>query len=120
MTSNKKDSPKLKCDECEKAIVDNYENTPIQPKPMPKPKPKPVPMRDAKGKPTGVFVDAAQELILRAVPGPAPLERDDAFRKAQETLLGLGITATCDMGTSADDWNVLRRAGDAGQLPCLG
>nr|WP_208401937.1 amidohydrolase [Sphingomonas oligoaromativorans] len=72
--------------------------------------------RDAKGKPTGVFVDAAKDLILRAVPQPAPLERDDAFRKAQEALLGFGITATCDMGTSADDWNVLRRAGDAGQL----
>ena len=72
--------------------------------------------RDAHGKPTGVFVDAAMELIRRAVPQPAPLERDDAFRKAQEALLGFGITATCDMGTSADDWNVLRRAGDAGQL----
>ncbi|HLZ78424.1 MAG TPA: amidohydrolase [Sphingomonas sp.] len=72
--------------------------------------------RDARGKPTGVFVDAAQDLILRAVPQPAPLERDEAFRKAQEALLGFGITATCDMGTSVDDWNVLRRAGDAGAL----
>jgi predicted amidohydrolase YtcJ len=72
--------------------------------------------RDAKGHPTGVFVDAAKDLILRAVPQPAPLERDDAFRKAQEALLGFGVTATCDMGTSADDWNVLRRAGDANAL----
>ncbi len=72
--------------------------------------------RDAKGRPTGVFVDAAMDLIQRAVPQPAPLDRDDAFRKAQEALLGFGITATCDMGTTADDWNVLRRAGDAGQL----
>jgi predicted amidohydrolase YtcJ len=72
--------------------------------------------RDAKGRPTGVFVDAAKDLILRVVPQPAPLERDDAFRKAQEALLGFGITATCDMGTSADDWNVLRRAGDANAL----
>jgi len=72
--------------------------------------------RDAHGKPTGVFVDAARALIRKAVPQPAPLDRDDAFRKAQEALLSFGITATCDMGTSPDDWNVLRRAGDAGQL----
>jgi predicted amidohydrolase YtcJ len=72
--------------------------------------------RDAKGRPTGVFVDGARDLILRAVPAPAPLERDDAFRKAQEALLGFGVTATCDMGTSVEDWNVLRRAGDAGAL----
>jgi predicted amidohydrolase YtcJ len=28
----------------------------------------------------------------------------------------MGITATADMGTSADDWLVMRRAGDAGKL----
>ncbi|WBO24566.1 amidohydrolase [Sphingomonas abietis] len=72
--------------------------------------------RDAKGKPTGVFVDAARDLILRAVPQPAPIERDDAFRAAQQALLSYGITATCDMGTTLDDWNVLRRAGDANAI----
>jgi predicted amidohydrolase YtcJ len=72
--------------------------------------------RDAAGKPTGVFVDKAQELIERAVPAPVPRERDAAFAKAQEMLLGFGITATADMGTSADDWQVMRRAGDRGDL----
>jgi predicted amidohydrolase YtcJ len=72
--------------------------------------------RDAEGKPTGVFVDAAMELIRKVVPQPAPIERDDAFRKAQEALLGYGITATCDMDTKIEDWNVWRRAGDAGAL----
>ncbi len=72
--------------------------------------------RDAKGNPTGVFVDAAQKLILAAVPTPLPRDRDAAFAKAQEILLGYGITATADMGTTADDWQVMRRAGDAGRL----
>jgi predicted amidohydrolase YtcJ len=72
--------------------------------------------RDAHGRPSGVFVDGAMALIRKAVPQPAPLDRDDAFRKAQEALLSFGITATCDMDTMADDWNVWRRAGDAGQL----
>jgi len=72
--------------------------------------------RDAKGRPTGVFVDAAQALIADAVPAPLPRDRDAALAKAQEILLGYGITATADMGTSVDDWQVMRRAGDAGRL----
>ncbi|MDB5683255.1 MAG: metal-dependent hydrolase [Sphingomonas bacterium] len=72
--------------------------------------------RDAKGNPTGLFVDAAQDLIEKAAPRPLPRERDAAFAKAQEILLGFGITATADMGTSVDDWQVMRRAGDAGTL----
>ncbi len=72
--------------------------------------------RDAKGNPTGVFVDAARALIINAVPPMLPRDRDAALAKAQEILLGFGITATCDMGTSLDDWQVMRRAGDSGRL----
>lgn len=72
--------------------------------------------RDAKGNPTGVFIDAAQDLILSAVPAMLPRDRDAALAKAQEILLGYGVTATADMGTSVDDWQVMRRAGDAGRL----
>ncbi len=72
--------------------------------------------RDARGNPTGVFVDNARDLIMRVVPQPAPIERDEAFRAAQEALLGFGITATCDMKTTQDDWNVFRRAGDANAI----
>jgi predicted amidohydrolase YtcJ len=72
--------------------------------------------RDARGNPTGVFVDTARDLIMRVVPAPAPIERDDAFRKAQEALLAFGITSTCDMKTTQDDWNVFRRAGDVNAI----
>lgn len=72
--------------------------------------------RDAKGRPTGVFVDAAQKLIRDAVPAALPRDRDAALAKAQDILLAHGITATADMGTSVDDWSVMRRAGDAGRL----
>ena len=72
--------------------------------------------RDARGNPTGVFVDAAQKLILDAVPAMLPRDRDAALAKAQDILLSNGITATADMGTSSDDWQVLRRAGDGGRL----
>jgi predicted amidohydrolase YtcJ len=66
--------------------------------------------------PSGIFVDAAMPLIERAVPPALPVTRDRAFQRAQEILLSNGLTAVADMGTGVDDWNVFRRAGDAGQL----
>lgn len=66
--------------------------------------------------PNGVFVDAAMSLIQNAVPTPEPPVRDMALREAQDILLSYGVTMSHDMGTSADDWSVLRRAGDRGQL----
>lgn len=68
------------------------------------------------GMPSGVFVDAAQALVEKVVPQPLPKERDAAFLRAQETLLGSGITATSDMGSSLDDWLSYRRLGDTGAL----
>ena len=66
--------------------------------------------------PNGIFVDAAMSMVDRAVPPPVPVQRDRALARAQEILLSNGLTAVADMGTSAEDWAVMRRAGDAGQL----
>ena len=68
------------------------------------------------GKPGGVFVDAAMELIEKALPQPTPRDRNAAFVKAQEILLSMGVTASADMGTSLDDWLTYRRMGDLGLL----
>jgi predicted amidohydrolase YtcJ len=65
------------------------------------------------GKPSGIFVDAASELIGKSVPAPRPAERDVALGKAQDILLAQGITAIADMGTTIEDWQSYRRAGDA-------
>ncbi len=73
-------------------------------------------IRDAKGNPAGVFVDKAALLVEKDVPAPRPEDRDLAFAKAQEVLLGYGVTAVADMGTTLADWNAYRRAGDAGRL----
>ncbi len=66
--------------------------------------------------PSGIFVDAAMRLVQQAVPPDLPVTRDRAFQRAQEILLSNGLTAVADMGTDVNDWNVMRRAGDAGQL----
>jgi len=70
----------------------------------------------ARGQPTGIFIDAAAELIDKVVPPPLPRTRDQALERAQQIMLANGLTAAADMGTSADDWLVMRRAGDEGRL----
>ena len=66
--------------------------------------------------PSGIFIDAAAQLVEKAVPPPLPRVRDKALETAQAILLSNGITAMADMGTSAEDWLVIRRAADKGQL----
>ena len=68
------------------------------------------------GKPSGVLVDAAVQLVESAVPPPRADDRDLAFDTAQRLLLARGLTAVTDMGTSIEDWQTFRRAGDLGRL----
>ena len=68
------------------------------------------------GKPTGIFVDTAMDLFDAAIPSPKPVDRDVALSKAQDILLASGVTSIADMGTTMQDWQSFRRAGDKGQL----
>ena len=68
------------------------------------------------GQPSGIFVDAASQLVDKAVPAPLPRVKDAAFERAQQAMLSTGLTAAADMGTSVEDWMVMRRAGDEGRL----
>jgi hypothetical protein len=68
------------------------------------------------GKPSGIFVDMASELVAKHVPAPRPVERDLALAEAQQALLKVGVTAVADMGTTVADWQSYRRAGDEGWL----
>ena len=67
-------------------------------------------------KPLGVLVDAATSLIEKSLPKVSPKDRTAAFLKAQQILLGYGVTAVADMGTTIDDWMTYRRMGDTGAL----
>ena len=68
------------------------------------------------GKPAGVLIDNAQELVTKAVPPPRPEDRDYAFALAQDIFFSHGVTAAADMGTEIEDWQTYRRAGDTGRL----
>lgn len=67
-------------------------------------------------RPSGVLVDNAMDLVAAVVPAPRPEDRDLALANAQELLLTRGVTAVADMGTSIEDWQAFRRAGDNGAL----
>jgi len=66
--------------------------------------------------PSGVLVDNAMALVAAKLPEPRPEDRDRALRMAQDLLVKHGITAVADMGTTIEDWQSYRRAGDAGAL----
>ncbi|MXP45163.1 amidohydrolase family protein [Altererythrobacter sediminis] len=66
--------------------------------------------------PSGIFVDEAMSMVAAKVPRPRPEDRDLALQEAQEIMLRNGVTAVADMGTSIEDWQSFRRAGDKGAL----
>jgi predicted amidohydrolase YtcJ len=64
----------------------------------------------------GVLVDAAKQLADKVIPEPTDAENDRALAKAQEILLGFGVTGVGSMSTRVADWQAFRRAGEAGRL----
>ncbi len=67
-------------------------------------------------RPAGVLVDEARSLVERIVPPPRPEDRDLALATAQQLMLAKGLTAVADMGTTIEDWQTFRRAGDVNGL----
>ena len=72
--------------------------------------------RDPSGNPTGLLVDNAVDLAIKSIPKPSPAELDLAFAKAQDILLGFGVTAIGAMSTPLTSWETMRRTGEAGRL----
>lgn len=69
----------------------------------------------------GLALLLAKPSVTRAngeAPGgpPRPEDRDLAFSEAQQALLARGVTAIGTAGTTIEDWQSYRRAGDAGTL----
>jgi len=73
--------------------------------------------RDASGEPTGVLVDAAQELIRRIEPRPGAVQMEEAVRGAIVDCLAVGLTGVHEMGADLDALAAYRRLVAAGQFP---
>lgn len=57
-------------------------------------------LADEAGRPTGVFLDSAEELLVaRAVPAPAQAELAEQLRRALEVTARYGLTGVHDAGT---------------------
>jgi predicted amidohydrolase YtcJ len=67
------------------------------------------------GEPTGVLKDEAMSLVYLVMPEPSDTERDEAFRRAQQHALSVGVTMVHDMGNWAD-LDAYRRAQHRGDL----
>ncbi len=72
--------------------------------------------RDANGEPTGVLVDAAQDLVDKHVPASSAAETRAALEAAQDELLSLGLTGIADAGIDEGVDRELRAMARSGRL----
>jgi len=74
-------------------------------------------IRDANGNPTGVFVDAAEGLIDRAVPEPSFALRKQRVLAAAQTVAANGLTEMHDAGADGDTIRAVRELIDEKRFP---
>ena len=74
-------------------------------------------LRDAAGRPTGVFIDAAEALINAAIPRPSAAVEELALEKALQEAVRFGLTGVHDAGVSLRQLGLYRRFADQGRLP---
>lgn len=73
-------------------------------------------VRDQSGTPTGIFKDAAEELIFKAIPPPSHEQRLAAARRALAHAASLGVTSVQHMSAEYADVEVYSELLEKGQL----
>jgi hypothetical protein len=73
-------------------------------------------VRDASGNPTGIFKDAAQELINKAIPPMSHERRMRAARRALEHAASLGVTSVQHMNPEFADVAVYSEIAEKGEF----
>jgi len=73
-------------------------------------------VRDASGNPTGIFKDAAQELIFKAIPPPSHEQRMAAARRALAYAASVGVTSVQHMAADYADVEVYSELLERGEL----
>ena len=73
-------------------------------------------LRDANGAPTGVFVDAAMELIDSVIPEPDDARLRAAIHRSQELMLARGLTQVHDAGAGPREIELFRDMANRGEL----
>ncbi|PYT33225.1 MAG: amidohydrolase [Acidobacteria bacterium] len=73
--------------------------------------------RDARGDPTGVFVDNAQDLVKKARPAPTREQIKEWLRLSLQRLAAGGLTEIHDASVDPEDVDAYRELADEGNLP---
>jgi predicted amidohydrolase YtcJ/DNA-binding transcriptional ArsR family regulator len=73
-------------------------------------------IRDASGNPTGVFVDNAKELIMRAIPAPTPAQLEQALTAAIAECNRWGLVAVHDPGETRKVIDVMESMASKGSF----
>jgi hypothetical protein len=73
--------------------------------------------RDAQGNPTGVFIDNAQDLVLKARPKPSRDQIKEAILTALRRCAEGGLTEVHDAAVSEEEAAAFRELADEGKLP---
>jgi hypothetical protein len=74
-------------------------------------------LRDVRGEPTGVLVDAAADLLGRLLPPPDEAGLERRIVSGARALVAVGLTEIHDAGTGRMELAVLRRLQAEGRLP---
>lgn len=74
-------------------------------------------LRDAAGRPTGILLDGAVDLVEKLIPEPSAAELEARLKAGLTALRANGFTAVADMGVGARELAAYRRMAAAGTLP---
>ena len=74
-------------------------------------------LRDASGRPTGVLVDNAMDVVEGKMPEPTEADREHALRLATRHCAEVGLTTVTDMGIGDGDYRAYAALKKAGELP---
>jgi hypothetical protein len=74
-------------------------------------------VRNASGKPTGVFIDRAMSLIAPKIPVPTPAQLQAQLERAAQVCVRDGLTTVHDAGIDAATLDAYRALIAAGRLP---
>ena len=73
-------------------------------------------IRDAKGNPSGVFIDGAQQLIAAKIPPESDAQLEEQILLADKECRRLGLTMVHDAGNTKRAIDAYKRLADAGTL----
>jgi predicted amidohydrolase YtcJ len=74
-------------------------------------------IRDARGEPTGVLIDAAMGLVSSRQPAATAEHRERRIRAAAAAAIATGLAGVHEMGIDEETAEVYRKLAAAGQLP---